>query len=333
MLNLQAIAASLSADGKGILAADESIKTMSARLEKVGAEGTEANRRDYRELLLTADGLSQSVAGIILCDETLRQHTSDGATFPERAAAAGIQAGIKVDLGTTVLPFTDAELITQGLDGLGERLAEYRKLGATFAKWRAVLRPAASARACWANAHALARYAALCQNAGLVPIVEPEVLMDGDHAIEVCQATTATILRVTFAELEQAGVDPAGVVLKPNMVIAGTGATNQSTPSAVASQTVALLRDQVPAQLPTIAFLSGGQSNARACANLAEINRQASQVNPPWRLTFSFGRALVDDALRTWAGHPDQVGPAQQALIANCARAGAASLGRDETAG
>ncbi|MCL2471644.1 MAG: fructose-bisphosphate aldolase class I, partial [Propionibacteriaceae bacterium] len=248
-------------------------------------------------------------------------------------AEVGIQAGIKVDTGTTALPFTDGELVTQGLDGLGERLAEYRELGATFAKWRAVLQPGGSARAWWANAHALARYAALCQDAGLVPIVEPEVLMDGGHSIDTCLATTAAMLGTTFAELEQAGVDPAGVVLKPNMVIAGTGATTQSQPTDVANYTVAVLRDKVPAQVPSIAFLSGGQTNARACANLAEINRQASQIGVPWRLTFSFGRALVDDALRTWAGQPNQVAQAQHVLIDNCARASAAAMGRDETAG
>ncbi|MCL2652345.1 MAG: fructose-bisphosphate aldolase class I [Propionibacteriaceae bacterium] len=330
MTNLHATAASLAADGKGILAADESIKTMSARLAKVGVEGTETNRRDYRELLLTTPGLSQWVAGIILCDETLRQLTADGTPFPQRAAALGVQAGIKVDTGTTTLPFSDGETVTQGLDGLAERLAEYRELGATFAKWRAVLQPGASDRAFWANAHALARYAALCQDAGIVPIVEPEVLMDGGHPIEACQATTAAMLSATFSELDRAGVDPAGVVLKPNMVIAGTAASSQSTPKDVARQTVAVLRDKVPAQVPSIAFLSGGQSNERACANLAEINRQASQVGVPWRLTFSFGRALVDDALRTWAGQPGQVAQAQQALAANCSRASAAAQGRDE---
>jgi len=330
MANLHTTAASLAAEGKGILAADESIKTMSSRLEKVGVEGTEANRRDYRELLLTTPGLSQWVAGIILCDETLRQQTADGTPFPQRAASLGIQAGIKVDIGTTALPFTDDETVTQGLDGLAERLAEYRDLGATFAKWRAVLQPGASPRACWANAHALARYAAMCQAVGLVPIVEPEVLMDGGHDIEACRTTTAAILTATFAELDQAGVDPAGVVLKPNMVIAGTTAVTSSPPDEVARHTVAVLREKVPAQVPSIAFLSGGQSNERACANLTEINRQATQVDVPWRLTFSFGRALVDDALRTWAGRSEQVTAAQQALAANCARASAAAQGRDE---
>jgi len=332
MTNLHTTAASLATDGKGILAADESINTMSARLAKVGVEGTATNRRDYRELLLSTLGLSKWVAGIILCDETLRQHTADGTPFPQRATALGIQSGIKVDIGTTALPFSDGEVVTQGLDGLAERLAEYRELGATFAKWRAVLQAGASTRACWANAHALARYAALCQDAGLVPIVEPEVLMDGGHPIEACQATTAAILSATFAELDQAGVDPAGLVLKPNMVIAGTAATSQSNSEDVARCTVQVLRDKVPAQVPSIAFLSGGQSNERACANLGEINRQASQVGVPWRLTFSFGRALVDDALRTWAGQPGQVAEAQQALSDNCARASAAAQGLDEGA-
>lgn len=327
MLATQRTATELVAAGKGILAADESIATMSRRLEGAGVTPSSQTRRDYRELLLTTPGLGATVAGIILCDETLRQDLADATPFPAACLARGIQPGIKVDTGTARLPFTDGGLITEGLDGLGQRLQEYHGLGASFAKWRAVLAPAgASNRTVHANAHALARYAALCQDAGIVPIVEPEVLMDGPHSAALCEAVTTNSLQALFHELDLMGVDSRAVVVKPNMVLAGTTCPDQSSPADVAQATLKVLRDAVPAAVPGIAFLSGGQSNERACANLEAINLLAhAEGGAPWRLTFSFGRALVDDALRTWRGDPGNAAAAQEALARNCARAGAAS--------
>ena len=328
MQELSEVAAALVVRGKGILAADESISTMSRRLEAAGvAPGAEC-RRDYRALLLTTPALSNWVSGIILCDETLGQALPDGTPFGEAAAARGIMAGIKVDQGITPLPFSGGS-VTEGLDGLAGRLQSYRQRGAVFAKWRAVFRPAGlHPRTVHANAHALARYAALCQDAGIVPVVEPEVLMDGGHGIGVCQAVTAVVLDAVFGELDAMGVDPRGIVLKPNMVIAGEESDAQAGPAEIASRTLEVLTAAVPAAVPGIAFLSGGQSNERACANLAGINAQAAAAGEaPWRLTFSFGRALVNDALLTWRGVPSRAGDAQAALAANCQRAGAASQG------
>jgi len=324
---LQETAAALVAPGKGVLAADESIATMSKRLEGAGVPASPDARRDYRELLLTTAGLSGYISGIILCDETLRQALSDGTPFGEGAQALGIHPGIKVDAGVTPLPFADGGVVTEGLDGLRGRLEQYRELGATFAKWRAVLAPVGLNERCvWANAHALARYAALCQEAGIVPIVEPEVLMDGSHGAELCQEVTTNALSTVFGEIDRLGVDPSGMVLKPNMVISGTDNDHQSEPADVARQTLGVLRDTVPPTVPGIAFLSGGQSNERACANLEAINRSAEEDgSAPWRLTFSFGRALVNDALSTWHGVSANVADAQAALSANCARASVSS--------
>lgn len=329
MPELQETAASLVATPKGILAADESIATMSKRLEGAGVPASETARRDYRELLLTTSDLQTWVAGIIWCDETLRQRLADGTPFPEACAARGIQAGIKVDTGVVPLAGAGGAPVTQGLDGLPDRLAEYREMGASFAKWRAVLDPQTlSPRALHANAHALARYAAACQEADIVPIVEPEVLMDGAHGIDLCQMVTTTALTAVFDELHTMGVDPGAMVLKPNMVVAGTGHEHQPSAEHVAGATLSALRGCVPGTVPGIAFLSGGQSNEQACANLAAINESAARSGgAPWRLTFSFGRALVSDALRLWHGDPDAMGIAQQALAANCARAAAASTG------
>jgi fructose-bisphosphate aldolase, class I len=312
--------------GRGILAADESIATMSGRLAAVGVVASEATRRDYRALLLTAPQLSSWISGIILCDETLRQSLVDGTSFVAAAQERDIQPGVKVDTGTVPLPFGNGGRITEGLDNLGRRLAEYAKIGATFAKWRAVLEPVgANKRTIKANAHALARYAALCQENGIVPVVEPEVLMDGRHEIELCQAVTHNVLAEVFDQLDVLGVDPAGIVLKPNMVIEGFGFGEPSAPEQVARRTLKVLQARVPAAVPGITFLSGGQSNARACANLAAINQLAEdQQGAPWALTFSFGRALVDDALQTWRGDPDAVPAAQHRLTENCARAAAA---------
>jgi fructose-bisphosphate aldolase class I len=331
---LRDIAGSMVAPGKGVLAADESIATMSKRLVAAGVPASEAARRDYREVLLTTPGLREWVSGIILCDETLRQSLADGTSFAEAARGRDIHVGIKVDTGVTALPFADGAVVTEGLDGLRGRLAEYREIGATFAKWRAVLVPDRfSPRAAAANAHALARYAALCQEAGLVPIVEPEVVMDGTHDIGRCAAVTSEMLGTVFEQIELMGADPAELVLKPNMVVDATGSGTQADPEEVARRTLRTLRSTVPASVPGIAFLSGGQSNERACANLAAINAAAGDGGAPWRLTYSFGRALVSDALHAWRGDPRNVAEAQAALAVNCARAGAASYPKDPVHG
>jgi fructose-bisphosphate aldolase, class I len=298
---------------RGILAADESIPTMSSRLEKVGIAVTEENRRAYREMLLTTPELDRGISGVILSDETFNQKLSDGNTFPLAVHSLGILPGIKVDTGAKPLAGCPGEKITEGLDGLRERVAYYVARGARFAKWRAVItigegRP--SRNALRANAHALARYAAICQEGWLVPIVEPEVLMDGDHTIERCAEVTRAALETLMAELNEAGVDLAGTVLKPNMVVPGTTSGQQASPEEVAEQTVATLRAVLPDDLAGVAFLSGGQSPETATANLAAMQKH----DTPWPLTFSFGRALVDPALRAWLGDPALVGAGQQAL-------------------
>jgi fructose-bisphosphate aldolase class I len=333
MRELQQQAAALVADGRGILAADESVGTMSKRLEGAGVPASATARRDYRELLIRTPDLSRWVSGVILNDETVRQQTADGTPFASACAAVGLLAGIKVDTGATPLPYGGGAVVTEGLDGLRDRLVAYREQGLVFAKWRAVLTTVGmSRRALRANAHALARYAALCQDAGLTPIVEPEFVMDGDHGIAVAQAITGNALDVVFAELDAMGVDLSGLVLKPNMVVAGARAKDPAGPDEVAWRTVTVLTRSVPPTVPGIAFLSGGQSNDAACANLAAINRRADLTGPPpWRLTFSFGRALVDDALATWAGEPANVVAAQIALADNCARASQAAAARSDS--
>lgn len=298
---------------RGILAADESIGTMSSRLEKVGVPVTEENRRAYREMLLTTPGLDRGVSGVILSDETFNQKVNDGNTFPLAVHSLGILPGIKVDTGAKPLAGHPEEKITEGLDGLRERIAYYVPRGARFAKWRAVItigegRP--TRYALRANAQALARYAALCQEGWLVPIVEPEVLMDGDHTIERCAEVTRSALETLMAELAEAGVDLAGTVLKPNMVVPGNTSGQQASPEEVAERTVATLRAVVPDELAGVAFLSGGQSPETATANLAAMQKH----DTPWPLTFSFGRALVDPALRAWVGDPDRIAAGQQAL-------------------
>jgi fructose-bisphosphate aldolase class I len=314
--------------GRGILAADESIATMSRRLENAGVEPTPQSRRDYRELLVSTPGLAQWVSGVILCDETLRQELRDGRPVPAAMANFGLEVGIKVDTGTSPLAGAPGETVTEGLDGLRARLAEYRSLGASFAKWRAVFAPASvTARGVAANAHALARYAALCQEAEIVPIVEPEVVMDGDHDRDRTAAVTRWVLERVFSELEGAGVDHRGLVLKPNMVVGG--ADRPADPcEQVAARTLEVLLDTVPAEVPGVAFLSGGQTNLMACANLAAINQAAQAAGgAPWRLTYSFGRALVSDALAVWAGRPSREQAAQERLAANCERASRAAAG------
>ena len=299
----------------GILAADESNKTATKRLDSVGVESTPETRRAYRDMLFTAPGLGRFVSGVILYDETIRQTTSDGTPFPKYLAGEGIIPGIKVDTGAKPLALHPEEKVTEGLDELRERIEEYVGLGARFAKWRAVITigDGMPSRACiTANAHALARYAALCQEGGLVPIVEPEVMMDGDHSLERCGEVTEETLRTVFSALAEQGVDFTGMVLKPNMIIAGKGAATQATVDEVAEATVRCLRNTVPAAVPGIAFLSGGQSPELATAHLNAINHMGPQ---PWELTFSYARALQEPALAAWKGESANVPAAQEALL------------------
>lgn len=314
MATMAEVARTMVSNSRGILAADESVGTMSSRLEGVGVEATEENRRTYRELIVTTPGLDDSISGVILADETFRQQLSDGKTFPQALADDGILAGIKVDTGAKPLAGASDEKVTEGLDGLRERAEEYAELGATFAKWRAVFsigEHLPSDAAVRANVHALARYAGLCQEAGIVPIVEPEVLMDGDHAIERCREVTATVLRALFAELAVMNVDLEALVLKPNMVTSGKDAPEQASVEEVARVTVETMREVVPAAVPGIAFLSGGQDPEVATSHLGAMQ----DLGPlPWELTYSFGRALVGPALETWQGDDDQRESAQKAL-------------------
>jgi fructose-bisphosphate aldolase, class I len=316
------IATRLVAPGKGILAADESIATMSGRLEKAGVEATAEHRRRYRELLAATPRLADGASGIIFCDETLDQTFSDGTPFAEAVRSMGILPGIKVDTGARPCPGLPGETVTEGLDGLPARLARYVTMGAAFAKWRAVFtitvdRP--SAGAVRANTNVLARYAAACQAAGLAPIVEPEVLMDGAHSIERCATVTAAVHEALREELALFGVDLAGIVLKPNMIIEGRDHLVAASPERVAEVTVEVLRAW-PDELAGVAFLSGGQPPERATANLEAMQR----LPTPWPLTFSFGRALVDRALAAWHGDPALVEAGQAALAERIAANAAA---------
>jgi fructose-bisphosphate aldolase class I len=321
---LAATALQMTSGGRGILAADESIKTMSARLEKEGIPASATARRDYRELLLTAAGLAESISGIILADETFGQQLNDGRFFPDAARELGILPGIKVDTGTTPLPGQAGALITEGLDGLGARLASYAERGAAFAKWRAVFDVnTITTYTARVNGHALARYAALCQEHGIVPIVEPEVLCNGDHDLAASVSATRLALKTVFEELEHAGVDMNGIVLKPNFVTPGLDAPPATAPVVMAA-TFTVLRDTVPFAVPGIAFLSGGHPTADVCEFLRELSTIRER---PWQLTFSFGRALVSAALHIWGGDAVNVPAAQTALLDNCRRAGAATTG------
>jgi fructose-bisphosphate aldolase class I len=305
----------MTGDGRGILAADESVKTMSSRLENEGIPSNETARRDYREVLITADSLSEWVSGVIWCDETFGQELSDGRTFPEAARDLGILPGIKVDTGTSLLPHGGGAQVTEGLDGLGARLASYAERGAAFAKWRAVFEvETITPYSAKVNGHALARYAALCQDHGIVPIVEPEVLCNGNHQIGASAQASRLALVSLFEELDEAGVDLAGVVLKPNFVTPGLG-TGTATAPTVAAATFEVLRDSVPSALSGIAFLSGGHATEDVCEYLSELNAIAGR---PWPVTFSYGRALVSDALRAWGGRPENVPAAQDKLLENC---------------
>lgn len=318
--SLAAVSQRMTHGGRGILAADESIRTMSSRLEDAGVPASEQARRDYRELLLTAPDLADAVSGIILCDETFGQRLDDGRPFPEAAHEVGVLPGIKVDTGTTPLPSRDGALVTEGLDGLGARMASYAERGAAFAKWRAVFDVrTADGYAASANAAALARYAAHCQDHGIVPIVEPEVLCAGDHDLAASARTSRLALSAVFEEIAAAGVDPSGIVLKPNFVTPGLDAPPVGA-TEVAAATFEVLYDTVPVEVPGIAFLSGGHPTADVCAFLRALHERTDR---PWEVTFSFGRALVSDALHIWAGDRAQVEAAQRTLLANCAQAAA----------
>ncbi|MDQ3103239.1 MAG: fructose-bisphosphate aldolase class I [Actinomycetota bacterium] len=325
---LNATARALVADGKGILAADESTGTMDKRLAAAfDGPATPEVRLAFRELIFTTDGAAEHISGAILYDETIRQSTSGGTLIPDLLTGRGIIPGIKVDTGAKPLAGAPDEKVTEGLDGLRERLAEYRELGARFAKWRAVIAlddGLPSDYCVDVNAHALARYAALCQEAGLVPIVEPEVLMDGDHTIERSEEVTALVLARVFGELRGQRVDLTGILLKPNMVLAGYGCSESASVETVAERTLACLRDVVPASVPGIVFLSGGQSDEAASAHLDAMNRIGGA---PWELSFSYGRALQATALATWKGQDDNA-PAAQATYLDRARCtGAARRG------
>jgi fructose-bisphosphate aldolase class I len=299
---------------KGILAADESTGTIKKRFDSIGVESTEENRRSYRSILFSAPGMEEYIGGVILYDETIRQRADDGTPLPDVLSGKGVIPGIKVDTGAHDLAGFPGEKVTEGLDGLRARLDDYRGLGARFAKWRAVITigDGIPTEFCiHANAHALARYAALCQEAGLVPIVEPEVLMDADNTIEVCYEATARTLQATFDELDAHAVDLKGTLLKPNMVISGKGCSEQASPDRIAELTIECFLRHAPAAVPGIVFLSGGQSEREATENLNAINR----VGGPWPLSFSYGRALQASALQVWAGDKANADAAQAAFV------------------
>src|SRR6266480_1718320 len=312
---LQSTAQALVAEGKGILAADESTGTIKTRLDSIGVESTEETRRAYRELLFTTDGAEEFISGVILFDETIRQSASDGTPFPEVLANKGIIPGIKVDTGAKPLALTDGETITEGLDGLRARLEEYRGLGARFAKWRATYSIDAqkpSEYSVWTNAHALARYAALCQEADLVPIVEPEVLQDGSHTIEQSRKATGRVLQAVYTELHDQRLDFRGTLLKPNMVLLGYDASDRASADEVADVTLECFYKHVPAAVPGIVFLSGGQSDEDATAHLNAMNARGPH---PWQLSFSYGRALQAPALKAWSGEAGNVRAGQDAYL------------------
>lgn len=327
--DIENTARTLVADGKGILAADETPGTLTKRFDALGIRSTEPSRRAYREMLFTAPDAATFISGVIMQDETIRQKSSTGTPFPQMLASRGIVPGIKVDTGAKPLALAPGETVTEGLDGLRERLAEYRGMGARFAKWRAVIHIAEGlpSRACAsANAQALARYAALCQEGGLVPIVEPEVLMDGSHSIEVCEAVTTMVLQAVFQALSEQQVSLESTLLKPNMVIPGKASPRRASVQEVATATLHCLLRNVPEAVPGIVFLSGGQSDRLATAHLNAINRLPGPK--PWKISFSYGRALQDAALEAWHGRDENVKAAQEALLhrARCNRA--ASLGQ-----
>jgi len=329
LAELNKVAEAMVKPGRGILAADESTGTIGKRFEAIGVPSTADTRRDYREMMFrTNEAMSKYISGVILYDETIRQNAKDGTPLVKLIEKAGSLPGIKVDKGTKPLPNCPGEVVTEGLDGLRERLVEYRGLGAKFAKWRAVIdigNGIPSYECINANAHALARYAALCQDEGIVPIVEPEVLMDGDHDIERCYKITEWTLKTVFEQLYYARVALEGMVLKPNMAIAGKKSQKRAGVEEVAEKTVRLLKSCVPAAVPGIAFLSGGQSDEDATAHLDAMNRMGPL---PWRLSFSYGRALQHSPQKTWSGKPENVAAAQRAFNHRAMMNGLASLGQ-----
>ena len=314
---LSETAKALVAPKKGILAADESSNTIKKRFDSINVESTESNRKSYREMLFQTESISKFISGVILFDETIRQKSSDGKSLVSILSKQGILPGIKVDSGAKPLSGTENETITEGLDGLRERLQEYYELGAKFTKWRAVINignEEPSDYAIKTNAHALARFAALSQEANLVPIVEPEVLMDGSHSIEKCYEVTNITLREVYYELYNQKVELEGTLLKPNMVIPGKDSNDSSNPSEIAKYTVKCLMDCVPASVPGIVFLSGGQSDDEATINLHHINVIAKKLQTPWELSFSYGRGLQSAPLKTWLGNQDNILLAQKAF-------------------
>ena len=327
MSDLHEIAKALVAEGKGILAADESSGTIKKRFDSISVESTEENRRAYRDLLFTTEGAEEFISGVILYDETIRQSSADGTPFPKLLESKGIIPGIKVDMGAKPLAGAPEETVTEGLDGLRERLAEYRELGARFTKWRAVIsigddRP--SDYAIWTNAHALGRFAALSEEAGLVPIVEPEVLMDGGHSIDESYRVTVRTLQAVFTELFDQRVEREGLLLKTNMVVSGYDSSDQADLDTVADLTIKALENTAPAAVPGVVFLSGGMSDEDATARLNAMNQRGPH---PWQLSFSYGRALQAPALKVWQGDPTNAEAAQQAYYRRAKFNGAARTG------
>jgi fructose-bisphosphate aldolase class I len=328
MSELNLIAKQLMAKGKGILAADESTATIGKRFAKISTENIEANRQAYRELLFTAPEMNNYVSGVIMYDETIRQRASDGHTFVTVLENQGVLPGIKVDLGTEALEGSNEEVFTKGIEDLSVRLEDYVKMGAKFCKWRAVIKIGENIptdNCIQKNAKLLAEYAKICQNKGLVPMVEPEVLMDGIHTIEKCYEVTKKVLEVVFVELKKAGVELEGVILKPNMIISGTECAVQATAKEVAEMTVKCLKETVPSEVAGIAFLSGGQSEEMAAKTLDEINKIG---NCPWPLTFSYGRALQASTLQAWSGKSENVSEAQEMFLRQAELVSKASEGK-----
>jgi fructose-bisphosphate aldolase, class I len=327
MASLEETARALVAEGKGILAADESDGTIKKRFDSIGVESTEDNRRTYRELLFATEGAEEFISGVILFDETIRQSAADGTPFPKLLESKGVIPGIKVDKGAKPLALSDGETVTEGLDGLRERLGEYRELGARFAKWRATYSISAdkpSEYCVWTNAHALARYAALCQEAGIVPIVEPEVLQDGTHTLAESAKATGRVLQAVYTELHDQRVEYPGTLLKPNMVLSGYDASDRAGVQEVAEATLECFYKHVPAAVPGIVFLSGGQTDEDATAHLNAMNALGPH---PWELSFSYGRALQAPALKAWEGKPENVEAAQRAYYHRAKMNGAARTG------
>ena len=324
--DLNKIALEIVSTGKGILAADESTPTIKKRFDTIGVESTETNRKNYRNMLFTTDGVSKYISGVILFDETIRQQSPDGTAMVDVLTKAGIIPGIKVDKGAKSIANAASETVTEGLDGLRERCQEYISLGARFAKWRAVIKIGSdipSEHCISVNAHALARYASLCQESGLVPIVEPEVLMDGSHDIDQCEIVTENTLKALYHELHKQGVVLEGTLLKPNMVISGSECTQQAGIDEVAERTVTCLKRSVPAAVPGIVFLSGGQSDETATLHLNSMN--ANHMDLPWKLSFSYGRALQAAPLKAWGGSDIERG--KQAFFTRAKANGEACLG------